>query len=144
MLSALQPYLPLELVIMMYNIMCQYVIRLGIRMDEEFTPALLEELISISSKDLPEIIAGVGKYHLSMHTKECRHRFSLNLLPCACMDDGETCERLWGLINAVSRATKEMGAGHRHDVLNDVINDLNIKHLHNMGTRDVLSPTLAD
>lgn len=116
-----------------YDIFCQYIIRLGIRLDEEFPEETLAELESIKSADLPQIVGGVGKYHMSMHTQTCREKFSMNTMPCACMNNGETCERLWGLINAVSRRTKEMTAGHRHDVLNDLFYQENVRRTHSMG-----------
>ncbi|KAI0699067.1 hypothetical protein C8T65DRAFT_581590, partial [Cerioporus squamosus] len=130
--SALQPYLHLPLWVMIYDIMCQYIIRFKIRIDEEFTPDMIKDLESIVSTDFPDIIAGVGKYHLSMHTQGCREKFSMHHLPCACIDDGETCERLWGVISAMSRRTKEMSAGHRHDVLNDLFYDQNVRKMHRM------------
>ena len=91
---ALQPYVPLHLWHMIYDIMCQYVIRFKIRIGENFTPDMLAELESITTVDFLDIIAGVGKYHLSMHTQSCREKFSMHHLPCSCVDDGETCERL--------------------------------------------------
>ena len=81
-------------VLILYDIMCQYVIRFKIRIGENFTPDMLAELESITTVDFPDIIAGVGKYHLSMHTQSCREKFSMHHLPCSCVDDGETCERL--------------------------------------------------
>ena len=128
----MQPFLDLPLITEWYDIFCQYVIRFAIRMDEEFSDDMLAELESITSRDLPEIIGGVGKYHMSMHTQSCREKFSMNHLPCACMDDGENCERLWGLINAMSRRTKEMTPGHRHDVLNDLFYQENVRRTHSM------------
>ncbi len=123
----------LKLFVPTYDIWCQYVIRLAIRIDEEFSPEMLAELESITSADFPQIIGGVGKYHLSMHTKTCREKFSMNHLPCACMDDGENCERLWGVVNAMARRTKEMSAGHRHDVLNDLFYHQNVRRMHSIG-----------
>ncbi|TFK85198.1 hypothetical protein K466DRAFT_495221, partial [Polyporus arcularius HHB13444] len=130
--SAMQPHMDLKLFIATYDIMCQYIIRFAIRIDEEFSDETLAELESITSADFPQIIGGVGKYHLSMHVKSCREKFSMNHLPCACMDDGEDCERLWGLINAMSRRTKEMTAGHRRDVLNDLFYHQNVRRMHAM------------
>lgn len=133
LISALQPYLPVDLCILLYNIMCQYIIRLAVHLDENFTEEMLSELKSIQATDIPDIIAGVGKYHLSMHTQDCRQKFSTHQLPCTCMDDGEPCERIWGLINAIAHCTKEMSAEYRHDTLNDVYNDQNIGRVHRMG-----------
>ncbi|RPD67803.1 hypothetical protein L226DRAFT_474379 [Lentinus tigrinus ALCF2SS1-7] len=130
--SALQPYLSLPLWQLIYDIMCQYIIRFKIRLDENFDKDMLAALESIDRVDLPQIIAAVGKYHLSMHTIKCREKFSMHHLPCSCIDDGETCERLWGIINAVARRTKEMSPGHRQDVLNDHFYDQNVKKMHGL------------
>ncbi len=128
---------------MVYDIMCQYIIRFKIRIDEEFTPKMINDLESIMSTQFPDILAGVGKYHLSMHTQGCREKFSMHHLPCACVDDGETCERLWGVISAMSRRTKEMSPGHRHDVLNDLFYDQNVRKMHQMGQCPLFSVLIA-
>ncbi|KAI1785825.1 hypothetical protein LXA43DRAFT_894803, partial [Ganoderma leucocontextum] len=128
--SALQRYLTLKVLYGSYDIYCQYIIHFRERLEDEFPPAMLDELESIKDPNLPEIVAAVGKYHLSMHKPACRPYFSLHNLPGACMDCGETCERLWGITNAVSRRTKEMSPGHRHDALNDLYGDHNTRRVH--------------
>lgn len=115
-----------------YNIHCQYIINLRKRLNEQFG-VVLSELDSIVSTELPEIVAAVGKYHLCMHKGECRTRHSLHYLPGSCMTDGEMLERIWAVTNGVARRTKEMSAGHRHDVLNDHYSDLNVRRVHSMG-----------
>lgn len=132
MISAMQPYLELDLLIAMYDIICQYIINLDKRLTAEFTDEMIEELESIISAALPQIHAGVGKYHLAMHTKECQKKFSLHLLPGACMDDGEWDERHWGIISPLSRRLKEMSVGHREDTLNDLTDDQNVQRIHKM------------
>ncbi|KAI1788107.1 hypothetical protein LXA43DRAFT_975014 [Ganoderma leucocontextum] len=132
MISAMQPYLDLDLLIAMYDIICQYIINLAKRLNTEFTNEMLEELESIISAKLPQIHAGVGKYHLAMHTKECQKKFSLHLLPGACMDDGEWDEQHWGIISPLSRRLKEMAVGHREDTLNDLTDDQNVQRVHKM------------
>ncbi|KAI0359446.1 hypothetical protein OH77DRAFT_1501916 [Trametes cingulata] len=127
-LSALQRYLKLLLLFTTYDINCQYMIRLRKRLEDY--GVVLEELDSIDSAEIPDIIARVGKYHLSMHTRECRYKFSLHTLPGACMSDGEILERVWAITNGVSLRTKEMSAGHRHDVLDGHFEDMNQHRLH--------------
>lgn len=134
--SALQRYLKLKLLVGSYDIYCQYIIHFRERLEVEFTPEMLDELESIKDPNLPAIVAAVGKYHLSMHKPACRPFFSLHNLPGACMDCGETCERLWGITNAVSRRTKEMSAGYRQDALNDLYGDHNVRRVHGLGEHD--------
>ncbi|TBU45985.1 hypothetical protein BD309DRAFT_989187 [Dichomitus squalens] len=134
MVSSLQRYLKLKLLIGSYDIHCQYIIHLRERLETEFPKEMLDELESIDDPDVPTIIAAVGKYHLSMHKPACRPYFSLHHLPGSCMDCGETCERLWGIISGVSRRTKEMSSGHRHDALNDLFSDHNVRRIHHITT----------
>lgn len=130
--SALQDYVVLKLVVVAYDIMCQYVIHLRVRLDKEFTPEMIGELKSIATAELPEIVAGIGKYHEHGHRRECRPNFSLHYLPGVGMFDGETCERNWGITEPLARRTKEMSPGHRHDILNDHYSDQHVGRVHGM------------
>ncbi|KAI0669304.1 hypothetical protein C8Q78DRAFT_1070866 [Trametes maxima] len=131
LVSCLQRYLTLLLLMGAYDIHCQYIRNLRKRLQKEFEVSL-EELDSIVSTDLPEIVAGVGKYHLCMHKGECRYKHSLHFLPSVGMTDGETLERIWAVTNVIARQTKEMSAGHRHDVLNDHYSDLNLRRVQHL------------
>lgn len=135
LVSATQLYLTLFLFIIAYDIWCQFVKRLGIRLREHFSDDVVASLVSIDSAKLPEIRGGVGKLHVNMHNIQCRRRYTLNFLPSTCMDDGETCERLWTFINALALRAKEMTAGHRHDFLNDIISAHNVRQMHHMSER---------
>lgn len=114
-----------------YDINCQYMINLRKRLEEY--GVVLADIDGLESTVLPQIIAGVGKYHLSMHTKECRHKYSMHFLPGACMFDGEPMERIWAILNALALRTKEMSGGHRHDVLNEHFEDMNLRRLQMLG-----------
>ncbi|KAI1782416.1 hypothetical protein LXA43DRAFT_905863 [Ganoderma leucocontextum] len=132
--SALQHYIDLDLIVACYDIICQYIINFRKRLGKEFTEEMIAELASIISAELPKMHAGVGKYHLPMHTKDCQKKFSLHLLPGACMDDGEWDERHWGIISPTSRRLKEMSVGHREDTMNDLSDDQNVQRIHGMVT----------
>ncbi len=131
LLCTLQKYLVLLQLFGTYDINCQYMVNLRKRLADY--GVVLEEIDGLQSTELPQIIAGVGKYHLSMHTKECRHKFSMHLLPGACMFDGEPMERIWAILNALALRTKEMSGGHRHDVLNEHFEDMNLRRLQVLG-----------
>ena len=91
-------------------------------------------LKSIETAELPlHAVTGIGKYHAPMHTPECRPFFSLNNLPGASDNFGENAEQKWADIEGISRATKEMAPGHRHDRLNNQNSDANTKLVHGMG-----------
>ncbi|KAI0356813.1 hypothetical protein OH77DRAFT_1533775 [Trametes cingulata] len=128
LVSCLQRYLTLLLLKGCYDIACQYMRNLRKRLKNEFG-VCVEELDSVEHAELPEIVAAVGKYHLAMHKGECRYKHSLHFLPGSAMDDGEPLERVWAITNTVGRRTKEMSAGHRHDVLNDLYSDLNTRRV---------------
>ncbi|KAI0675894.1 hypothetical protein C8Q78DRAFT_1066529 [Trametes maxima] len=128
LMSSMQRYLELLLLFGTYDINCQYMVNLRKRL--EHYGVSVEDLESIHSLDLPTIIAGIGKYHLAMHKRDCRFKFSLHTLPGACMTDGEVLERVWAILNAVALRTMEMSAGHRHDVLEEFFEDMNVRRLH--------------
>ncbi len=117
-----------------YNINCQYIKKLSCRLKDQFAPDKLKYFKSIETAEiLPEVVAGIGKYHAPMHTPDCRPFFSLNNLPGAGDNFGENAEQKWAEIEGIQRATKEMAAGHRHDRLNDQNSDANTKLVHGMG-----------
>ena len=121
-----------------YDINCQYVKKLSRRLRDQFAPDKIQAFKSIESADLPEVlVAGIGKYHAPMHTAECRPFFSLNNLPGAGDNFGENAEQKWADIEGISRATKEMAPGHRHDRLNNQNSDANTKLVHGMGKCNV-------
>ncbi|KAI0649157.1 hypothetical protein C8Q79DRAFT_999013 [Trametes meyenii] len=109
LVSALQDYLVLLLIMGAYDIHCQYVKNLRSRLEKTFG-VVLDDLDSIVSAELPDLVAA----------------HSLHFLPGAAMTDGEPLERIWAITNAIAHRTKEMSAGHRHDVLNAHYSDLNM------------------
>ena len=75
-------------------------------------------------------LAAVGKFHLPAHQLKCRYKFAYNFLRGVGLTDGEACERIWAVLNTFATRAKEMTWGHRHDFLNDVWNDLNVRRVH--------------
>ena len=138
LVSAMQRYIKLHLLVGCYDIHCQYIKNLRTRLRDEFG-VTLENLESIDVAILPKIVALVGKYHLAMHKGECRHKHSLHFVPGSCMSDGEHLERVWAITNAVARRTKEMSAGHRYDLLNDHYSYINFRRLQTLGKDSRLS-----
>ncbi len=134
--SCLQRYLQLLLLMRYYDIHCQYIKHLRERLEKEFD-VVLSELDTIVSAELPELVAGVGKYPLAMDKGDCRHKRSLHYLPGVGMADGEMLERIWAATNTVARRTKEMTLGHRNDVLNHHYSALNVRRVHAISTSAV-------
>ena len=130
----MQRYRSLHMLMCSYDINCQYAKNLGRRLEAQFPPEAIAEFKSIESAKLPEDTrSGVGKYHLRMHTADCRPYFSLNYIPGVADDFGENCEQKWADIEGITRATKEMAPGHRHDRVNDQNSHANTKLVHSMG-----------
>ena len=122
------------MMVMMYDIACQYVIRLPRRLEVQFSPEIVQEFRSIKSAKLPQkLVAGIGKFHEPMHVKECRPFNSLHKLPGVGDNFGENAEQNWSYTEGTSAATKEMSPGHRHDAMNDLYGDLNSQLVHGMG-----------
>ena len=121
------------MMVMMYDIACQYVIRPPRRLEHQFSPEAIKGFKSIDSAQLPEkLVAGIGKYHEPMHVKECRPYNSLHKLPGVGDNFGENAEQNWSYTEGTSAATKEMSPGHRHDAMNDLYGDLNYQLVHGM------------
>ena len=122
------------MMVMMYDIACQYVIRLPRRLEVQFSPEIVQEFRSIKSAKLPQkLVAGIGKFQEPMHIKECRPFNSLHKLPGVGDNFGENAEQNWSYTEGTSAATKEMSPGHRHDAMNDLYGDLNSQLVHGMG-----------
>ena len=131
-------YISFFLLISGYDINCQYRIKYNKRMEDIRTK--FGALDSVPKEPLPPTIAAVGKFHLPAHIPSCRFKFSYNFLPGVGMTDGEANERTWPAMNSLASRTKEMGPGHRHDVINDAYGDWNVRRVHN--TRESLASTL--
>ncbi|EMD33433.1 hypothetical protein CERSUDRAFT_25686, partial [Gelatoporia subvermispora B] len=117
MISGLQRWMTLPLHISGYDINCQYRKKFAKRMDwfREHQGVLR----SISHVEFPQTLSVIGKFHLPAHKGSCRYKFSYYWMPGAGMMDGEAPERIWAVLNALAARTREMAAGHRHDIVND-------------------------
>ncbi|KAH9910254.1 uncharacterized protein BXZ73DRAFT_83815, partial [Epithele typhae] len=134
--SAIKPYLTLPMLISGYDINCQYHRNYDTRMDKLMSTwsELMGCLPSVAEwEKLPYMLVAVGKFHLPAHQASCRYKFSYNYLPGAARTDGEASERMWAAIYQLATRIREMGPGSRHDALNDIWNDQNVRHLHTMG-----------
>ncbi|KAH9836221.1 uncharacterized protein C8Q71DRAFT_708478 [Rhodofomes roseus] len=78
----------------------------------------------------------IPKFHLPAHQSSCQYDYSFNNTPGVGRTDGEAVERGWAAVNPFATSTKEMGPGHRRDVLDDVFG------AYNWGKVRQLAPTL--
>ena len=102
----------LSLVLISYDIACQWFVNLFQRMDEHW-PSDLK--IPSSMKLIPAI----PKLHEPMHSCKNHDQYSLNFIPGVGKLDMETLERVWVGHNALGNSTKAQGPGGQHDVLDD-------------------------
>ncbi|EIW86722.1 hypothetical protein CONPUDRAFT_46865 [Coniophora puteana RWD-64-598 SS2] len=118
----------LLLVVISYDIACQWKINLFKRMDR--LPAAMQALlVSVAEK----LIFGVPKFHAPGHNEACATEHSLNLMEGAGRTDGEGIERGWAEFNLASNSTKEMTLGFRHDTLNILFTCHNLRKYYNLG-----------
>jgi len=94
----------LLLVLVSYDIACQWFINLFMRMSEQWPSELR---VSPSTKLIPAI----PKLHEPMHSTLNHQVYSLNYIPGVGQSDLECPERVWAGHNAVGNATKSQGPG---------------------------------
>jgi hypothetical protein len=106
-----------------YDIMCQYYKKLGLRFD-------LSEFLT-----MPEFIVekAIGQFHVHGHKDVCYFRFSTAFIPGAGQVDGEVLETLWGVLNKISWSARTTTLAHRAEILDDHTNDSNWKKMTNIG-----------
>ncbi|TFY56545.1 hypothetical protein EVJ58_g7570, partial [Rhodofomes roseus] len=75
----------------------------------------------------------IPKFHLPAHQSSCQTDYSFNFTAGVGRTDGEAVERGWAAVNPFASSTKEMGPGHRHDVLDDVFGDYNWRKVRQLG-----------
>ncbi|TFK80385.1 hypothetical protein K466DRAFT_455186, partial [Polyporus arcularius HHB13444] len=106
----------LTMVLVLYDIMCQYFIHLHRRFEDSpylhMPPGLL-------------FLRGIGQFHVHGHLTRCFPRFSLNFIKGVGIQDGEILETLWNKIAGIADSTRGMGSAHRHELIDDRMNDSN-------------------
>ncbi|KAJ7049741.1 hypothetical protein C8F01DRAFT_1001683 [Mycena amicta] len=101
-----------------YDIACQWKLRLADRM--KTLPPHMQK-----SFDECKVQFGLPVWHADSHEADCHDQNALRFKLGVGKTDGEAIERLWARLNAASYSTKEMGLGHRADVLDDLIDNHN-------------------
>ena len=104
--------LDLLLVIISYDVACQWFTNLQSRIDSYWP----EE---IKPKEQLEIRPLIPKLHEPAHERLGHEQYSFNYAAGVGKTDGECPERIWSAHNALGNSTKNQGPGSRHDVLDD-------------------------
>ncbi|KAG1726471.1 hypothetical protein EDB19DRAFT_1897637 [Suillus lakei] len=82
---------------------------------------------NLTLPDNTEIVAAVGKFHLSAHKLACFPRYSLNFIAGAGQVDGEILETLWAPFNKISPTARSMSQAHRQEILDDHMQELKLE-----------------
>ncbi|KAF8141809.1 hypothetical protein EV363DRAFT_1151130 [Boletus edulis] len=106
--------------IIIYDVACQWCKNFAIRVDRNPGLSLPDEM---------EIVAAIGKFHLSAHKIYCFPRYSLMFLKGARHIDGEILETLWAAFNKISPSARSMSLAHRQELYDDHMRDSNWKKL---------------
>ena len=124
-LSAIRHFSPGRLVIS-YDIACQWY--------KNFFTRLLQLPNSVQFKVIRDFYQfTVPKLHIMGHELECQEGFSLLFLPGASSTDAEGIEQHWANLGPIGTSTREMGPGHRRDIIDDHLGNWNFKKLRNLG-----------
>lgn len=119
-------YIPLILLILMlYDIMCQYWPNFLVRCKA------IQHLVQLN--DHLTIKRGVGLFHVHGHVKECYPRYAPTFIRGAGMLDGEIIETLWHILNYTASSARAMSWFHRQEYLDAHMGDSNWKKLTRMG-----------
>ncbi|KAJ3487311.1 hypothetical protein NLJ89_g11723 [Agrocybe chaxingu] len=110
--SSLREFLGLSLILISYDIACQWFINLSKRMKEHW-PSDLRLPPTI------KLIPAIPKLHEPMHETTNHQVYSLNFIPGVGKSDLETPERVWSAHNAIGNWSKVQGPGSRSDSVDD-------------------------
>ncbi|KAH9475484.1 hypothetical protein JR316_0012595 [Psilocybe cubensis] len=105
--------LAVRLVLVSYDIACQWFINLLKRMQNDWTKDMKPNRSDIILQP------AIPKLHEPAHNQKNHEVYSFNYIPGGGLTDGECPERVWAPHNAIANATKTQGPGSRQDTLDD-------------------------
>ncbi|KDQ10292.1 hypothetical protein BOTBODRAFT_116033, partial [Botryobasidium botryosum FD-172 SS1] len=101
-----------------YDVNCQYCWKMATR----FAKCFLNVDLSVLESLIP-------KWHASAHHEDCQYEFSFYYTPGVGSTDGEAPECNWAVLNPLAPSAREMNTAHRHEVLDDHMNDINHQNM---------------
>jgi hypothetical protein len=99
-------------IMLMYDIVCQYIIYLQKRIGHHLPAGL-------------EIDCAIGMFHVHAHKEQCFFRYSPSFIPGASVTCSEILESLWSGLNGISPSTRTSTLAHCTKVLDDNACDSN-------------------
>ena len=110
---------PQQGVMLIYDIVCQYIVHLRERIGEHL-PADLA------------IDQAIGLFHVHGHKDECFFRYAPSFIPGSGIVAGEILESLWSSLNSISPAVRTATLPHRAEMLDDHASDSNHRKMLSM------------
>ena len=107
-------------VLFIYDIVCQYIIYLLIRIGHHLPAGLI-------------IDAAIGLFHVHGHKDQCFFRYATTFIPGAAIVAGEILESLWSTLNSLTPAMRTATLAHRAEMMDDHMTDSNHKKMLGMG-----------
>jgi Kyakuja-Dileera-Zisupton transposase len=107
---------PQQGVMLIYDIVCQYIIHLRERIGAHLPAGLT-------------IDQGIGLLHVHGHKDECFFRYAPSFIPGSGIVAGEILESLWASLNSISPTVRTATLPHRAEMLDDHATDSNHKKM---------------
>lgn len=107
---------PEQGVLLIYDIVCQYIIYLLERIGKHLPPGLI-------------IDAAIGLFHVHAHKDQCFFQYATTFIPGAGIVAGEILESLWSTLNSISPTARTATLAHRAEMLDDHTTDSNHKKM---------------
>ena len=105
-------------VVLIYDIVCQYIIYILQRIGKFLPPDLV-------------IDAAIGLFHIHAHKEQCFFQYATSFIPGTGIVAGEILESLWSSLNSISPTARTATLAHRAEMLDDHATDSN--HKKNIG-----------
>lgn len=103
-----------QTVLLIYDIICQYIVYIKERIGQHLPPGLV-------------IDAAIGLFHVHAHKEQCFFQFAPTFIPGTGIISGEILESLWSSLNSISPMARTATLAHRAETLDDHANDSNHK-----------------
>jgi hypothetical protein len=110
---------PQQGVMLIYDIVCQYIIYLRERIGAHLPPGLT-------------IDQAIGLLHVHGHKDECFFRYAPSFIPGSGIVAGEILESLWAVLNSISPTVRTATLPHWAEMLDDHATDSNHKKMLSM------------
>jgi hypothetical protein len=107
---------PQQGVMLIYDIVCQYIIHILERIGVHLPPGLT-------------IDQAIGLLHVHGHKEECFLRYAPSFIPGSGIVAGEILESLWSSLNSISPTVRTATLAHRAEMLDDHATDSNHKKM---------------